>query len=341
VCYNRGGKEPTVTDADLVLGYLNPHNFAGGRLKIDPDLAAAAIREKIAEPLRLSVIDAAWSIKKLIDGYMGHEMYRVCALHSGQDPRDFVVFSLGGAGPLHGAGYADAGDVRRVATFPFSSVFGAFSTLTLDVLQTYERTLNVRLYTTGIGPTLDRVSEINQAISEILQHADRDMREEGFDMNVIRFEIEGSLSYGQQRQTMSIKLNKYPILELDDVRKICSDFNDVYREKFGEGAGFPEAGIELVEIRINAVAPATKFELQNVPLDAGAEHSFVGKRPAYWGPTFGTVDTPVYRRDSMGAGINLSGPVLCESEDTVIVTPPGWDFRVDTWGVGWIEKKVD
>jgi N-methylhydantoinase A len=341
VCYNRGGTQPTVTDADLVLGYINPQNFAGGRSKIDPALAAEAIRTQIAEPLGISVLDAAWNIKTLIDGYMGHEMYRVCALHSGQDPRDFVVFSLGGAGPLHAAGYADAGDVRRVATFPFSSVFGAFSTLTLDVLQTYERTLNARLYAARSGLTAASVPVINEAIAELLRQADRDMREEGFDMAAIRFEIEGALSYGQQRQTLAIKLNKYPIADLDDVRQICTDFNNAYRDKFGEGSGYPDAGIELVEVRINAVAPASKFVLQPVASDTGAENSFAGTRPAYWGPDFGMVETPIYRRDSMGAGLVLPGPVLCESEDTVIVTPPGWKFRVDNLGVGWIEKQVD
>jgi N-methylhydantoinase A len=341
VCYNRGGTQPTVTDADLVLGYINPLNFAGGRSKIDPALAAEAIRTQIAEPLGISVLDAAWNIKTLIDGYMGHEMYRVCALHSGQDPRDFVVFSLGGAGPLHAAGYADAGDVRRVATFPFSSVFGAFSTLTLDVLQTYERTLNARLYAARSGLTDATVPVINEAIAELLRQADRDMREEGFDMSAIRFEIEGALSYGQQRQTLAVKLNKYPIAGLDDVGQICTDFNNAYRDKFGEGSGYPDAGIELVEVRINAVAPASKFVLQPVAPDTGAENSFAGTRPAYWGPNFGMVETPIYRRDSMGAGLVLSGPVLCESEDTVIVTPPGWKFRVDHLGVGWIEKQVD
>ncbi len=192
-------------------------------------------------------------------------------MHSGQDPRDFVVFSLGGAGPLHAAGYADAGDVRRVATFPFSSVFGAFSTLTLDVLQTYERTLNARLYATRSGLTAATVPVINEAIAELLQQADRDMREEGFDMAAIRFEIEGALSYGQQRQTLAVKLHKYPIADLDDVGQICTDFNNAYRDKFGEGSGYPDAGIELVEVRINAVAPASKFVLQPVAPDTGTE----------------------------------------------------------------------
>jgi N-methylhydantoinase A len=339
VCYNRGGTEPTVTDADLVLGYINPENFAGGRLKVDRERAADAIREMIGVPLGLSVIDAAWAIKKLIDGYMGHEMYRVCALHSGQDPRDFVVFSLGGAGPLHATGYSDAADVRRIATFPFSSVFGAFSTLTLDVLQTYERTANTRLYAAKVGAVDEGIGSLNTMIETILDDAQRDMREEGFNMNEIRFEIEGSISYGQQRQTMTVKL-EYPIRDLAHVNSICDDFNAAYRKKFGEGSGYPEAGIELVEIRINAVASSPKFQLKNVTSDAGVEKSYVGTRQAYWGPEHGMIDTPIYSRDSMGAGFKIAGPALCESEDTVIVTPPGWEFRVDQWDIGWIEKKA-
>ena len=338
-CYNRGGQDPTVTDADVVLGYVNPENFLGGKQKLDAARAEAAIRTKIAEPLGLSVMDAAWDIKRLIDGYMGQEMYRIAALTSGHDPRDFVLFALGGAGPVHAAGYAEGTDVSRVATFSVSSVFGAFSTLTLDVLQTYEKTLNLNLYShkTG-GYAAQNAARFNAEVDTLLEFANRDMQEEGFDFSKVRLEAEIQMCYGQQRQTLPIKVPRMRLANAADIKEVCDAFNAAYAEKYGKGAVYPEAGIEMVQLRLNAIAPAAKSPLTKIAPDADPERSRVGTRKVYWGPETGLVETPIYRRETMGAGVVLAGPVLCEAEDTVIVTPAGWRFRTDEWGVGWIEK---
>ena len=93
----------------------------------------------------------------------------------------------------------------------------------------------------------------------------------------------------------------------------------------------------MVELRLNAVAPADKFQLGKIAKDTGAEKARTGTRKAYWGPEHGFRDTPIYQRESLGAGVEIAGPALFEAEDTVIVTPPDWRFRTDEWGVGWIE----
>ncbi|MGE0748295.1 MAG: hydantoinase/oxoprolinase family protein [Rhodospirillales bacterium] len=340
-CYNRGGEEPTVTDADVVLGYINPDNFLGGKLRIDRDRAFAAVKEKVADPMGIPVERAAWDIKRLIDGFMGQEMYRICALTSGQDPRDFVLFALGGAGPVHAAGYADGTDVNRIATFPFSSVFGAFSTLTLDVLQTYEKTLNLNLYSHRLGRyAAENIERFNREVDILMAFARRDMTEEGFDFNTIDLQVEIHMCYGQQRQTLPIRVPNGRLESEADVRYLCDTFNKAYGDKYGKGAVYPEAGIEMVEIRLNAVGPAEKYQLSKIARDADPEASRTGTRDAYWGPDHGFMPTPTYRRETLGAGVTLDGPVLCEAEDTVIVTPPGWRFRVDDWNVGWIERVV-
>ncbi len=338
-CYGRGGEEPTVTDADVVLGYINPDNFLGGRIRIDAARAEAAIRRRIAEPLGRSVTEAAWDIKRLIDGYMGQEMYRICALTSGQDPRDFVLFALGGAGPVHATGYADGADVGRVATFPVSSVFGAFSTLTMDVLQTYERTLHLNLYSHRDGSyAADDVARFNREVEALVAIGERDMAEEGFDRAAVTLELEIHICYGQQRQTLPVPVPGLRLAGGGDVKAICDDFNARYAEKYGAGACYPEAGIEMVELRLNALGPAEKHEFRKLRRDRKPEASLVGSRLAYWGPEHGHVDTPVYRRETLGARVRLAGPVLCEADDTVIVAPPGWRLSIDDWGTGWIER---
>ncbi len=338
-CYGRGGDDPTVTDADVVLGYINPENFLGGRLRIDAARAEAAIRSHIAAPLGKSVVEAAWDIKRLIDGYMGQEMYRICALTSGQDPRDFVLFALGGAGPAHATGYADGADVSRVATFSVSSVFGAFSTLTMDVLQTYERTLHLNLYSHRDGTyATGNIERFNAEVDRLMAFGRRDMTEEGFDLDAVTLQVEVHICYGQQRQTLPIRVPGLRLRDAADIKAVCDSFNATYAEKYGEGACYPEAGIEMVEVRLNAIGAADKHAFEPVEEDTDPEASRTGTRPAYWGPELGFIDTPIYRRETLGAKVAFPGPVLCEAEDTVIVTPPGWRFRTDGWGTGWIER---
>ena len=338
-CYDRGGREATVTDADLVLGYIDPGRFLGGKTKLRPDLATQALERQVAEPLGISVVEAAWQVKRLIDGIMGQEMYRICSLTSGQDPREFVLFAMGGAGPVHAAGYADGADIDRIATFPFSSVFGAFSTLALDILQTYERTFHVTLFH-GTSQTYltEALEAFNTAVDELRAFARRDMLEEGFDLDEVQLVVDVNLCYGQQRKVLAVRLDTDGLRTADDVRRLCERFNADYIATFGKGAAFPQAGIELVEIRLVAIGPVRKYTPDAALAGADPASASLGHRRAYWGPQHGYVDTPVYDRDRLGTGSVIEGPGLCDAEDTVIVLPPGWRYRTDRLGFGWLER---
>jgi N-methylhydantoinase A/oxoprolinase/acetone carboxylase beta subunit len=338
-CYDRGGRDPTVTDADVVLGYIDPERFLGGRAKLNPARAHEALERQIARPLGVSVTDAAWEVKRLIDGIMGQEMYRICSLTSGHDPREFVLFSMGGAGAVHAAGFATGADVSRIATFPFSSVFGAFSTLALDILQTYEKTFHLTLFQGNSQRYLtDELAAFNRATAELAAFAQRDMREEGFDLSRVEIVVDVSLCYGQQRKVLPIRLAKTGLHTEGDVRELCERFNAEYARTFGEGATFPQAGIELNEIRLSAVGPVKKYLPPAIKNGGDWNFAQIGVRKAYWGADVGHVQTPVYDRDHLGPGAALCGPVLCDAEDTVIVVPPGWRYRTDRFGFGWIER---
>jgi N-methylhydantoinase A len=337
--YDRGGREPTVTDADLVLGYIDPDRFLGGKTKLRSDRAHEAIERQIARPLNISVVEAAWEIKRLIDGIMGQEMYRICSLTSGQDPREFVLFAMGGAGAVHACGYAEGADITRIATFPFSSVFGAFSTLSLDILQTYERTFHLTLFK-GAAQTyaVEHLAEFNATVAELRAFAERDMVEEGFKLDEIEIVVDVNICYGQQRKVLAIRIEGGGLHNEADVRRLCDRFNAQYAETFGKGASFPQAGIELNEIRLSAVGAVPKFRPTESSATQDPETARTGSRRAYWGPETDFVDTPVYDRDRLGPNIVLQGPALCDAEDTVIVLPPGWQYRTDTFGFGWMER---
>lgn len=338
-CYDRGGRDPTVTDADLVLGYIEPDRFLGGRTKLRADRARDALERQVAEPLGISVIEAAWQTKRLIDGIMGQEMYRICSLTSGQDPRDFVLFAMGGAGAVHAAGYAEGADVARIATFPFSSVFGAFSTLALDILQTYERTFHLTLFHGATQTYLTSgLDTFNAAVAELEAFAERDMLEEGFRLDEVKLVVDVNLCFGQQRKTLAIRLDRHALRDAEDVRMLCEKFNTEYIATFGRGSAFLQAGIELTEIRLSAVGAVQKFVPPVCETMSSPERARLGARRAFWGPDVGFIETPVYDRDRLGANVVLPGPVLCDAEDTVIVVPPGWNYRTDKFGFGWMER---
>ncbi len=339
-CYGRGGEEPSVTDADVVLGYLNPENFLGGRLPIDPKRAERAIHRYIAEPLGIPVIEAAWRIKRLVDGTMGQEIYRICAEMSGEDPRQFTAFALGGAGPVHAAGFADFADIATIVSFPVSRGFGAFSTLTFDILQSYEQTVYMTLLMPGGHRYVEQaVDQFNEAAVGLLAMAERDMAEEGFDLSQIELAFELHMSYGQQRQTVPVKLSTGKLEDVEDIRKLCEAFNTAYGERYGRGAMYPEAGIEAVLITLNAVGPVGKFAMGTPAGEIARDDSPAGTRNAYWGPDHGFCDTPVYLCDGVAADVEFAGPALVEAADTVIVVPPEWRFSLDAKRVGRLRAR--
>ena len=241
----RGGELPTVTDCDVVLGYIDPNYFLGGRIKLDAGRAAAAVEAKVARPLGMDLYGAAWGVKEVVDGLMGQEIYRIAAMTSGLDPREFMIFAFGGAGPVHASGYAEAADVSRIAAFPFSSVAGAFGTLSLDLLQSYERTYSAMVSSHDLRIIDKIIPDLNAAIAELVTLGQRDMDEEGFAMGRIAFQLEVSMRFGQQRHSLPVPAPQLAFRDADDLRFLVDRFVDQYREAYGAEAVFIEAGVEI------------------------------------------------------------------------------------------------
>ncbi|HUY20087.1 MAG TPA: hydantoinase/oxoprolinase family protein [Candidatus Binataceae bacterium] len=341
-CYAMGGEHPTVTDADVVLGFIDPDYFLGGAFHLDADRAREAIESKVAVPLGITVEQAAWDIKQLIDGVMGQEIYRLAVYRSGQDPRSLAMFAFGGAGPVHATGLAEFAGIRRILTFPFSSVFGAFSTLTLDIFQSYEKTLVMTLYSQEeAGDLVDRIERINHELSSLTELARRDMSEEGFDMELVQLKAEALLCYRNQRQTIQVPMPALTLTGRDDVQALCEAFNTAYAARYGQGAVFKEVGIELLGLRLIASVPTDKPVVSiRLPRDSGKSWN-KGSRRVFWGPAAGIIDTPVYDREALSEGDSLAGPTLCEGKDTVLVVPSGWALRIAAGNLAWVEKLDD
>jgi N-methylhydantoinase A/acetophenone carboxylase len=345
-CYARGGERPTVTDADVVLGFIDPEYFLGGKVKLDATLAEQAVRQFVAEPLGIALDEAAWAIRMLVDGVMGQEMYRLMALRSGLDPREFTMYAFGGAGAVHAAGCAEAADVRRVVTFPFSSVGGAYGALELDLLQTYEATHLV--YIAVDSPQGGRLTSadpepvmrsLNERLEALRVGAERDIAEEALPEERIEFHLECLMRFAQQRYTLPVRAAASTIRSAEDLDVLVNGFVDGYVAAYGAGSAFPDSGLEIVALRLAAVAtrPSVGLPDEDRPRSSTAEPTSL--RKAYWGPTLGRVETPVFRHEQIPTGVDVDGPALVDAIDTVCVVPPGWSLAVDQRGIAVLTTK--
>jgi N-methylhydantoinase A/acetophenone carboxylase len=326
-CYNQGGTEPTVTDADLVLGYLNPENFHGGRLTLDEDLAHQAIKEQVADPLGVSVEEAALLAKRVVDSNMGSEIYKETVL-KGFDPRDFVLFALGGAGPVHATGFAEAAQVQTVVVFPYSSTFCAYGSSTMDLVHLYERSLDIHLIDLA-GTWFEDYAVFNQLVDGLIERAKQDFRGEGFGDAEIIFQLELDMKFGGQLNT---KRTMSPVLHVhdrDDLEAIYKAFEKEYAETYSAMGLTPEAGVDIENFVIRATIRTEKQEIKTYPL-GGADPvaAQTGTRRAFW-HHMGWQDTPIYDREALEPGNALTGPAIIEAEDTSIVIEPGWQLTVD------------
>ena len=336
-CYQQGGSEPTVTDADLVLGYTDPGYFLGGAITLSERHARRALQRRVADPLEISVEEAAQRIRRLIDGTMGQEIYRQTAL-KGYDPRDFTMLAFGGAGPVHACDVADYSDVSSILTFPQGSEFNAFGVSTMNVLQTYERTRMVQLYD---GERLtDDPEPFNAVVRELVELAERDMAEEGFPRNSYTVDLELDMNYGGQHHTVRMHAPRMYLRTEEDTDVVCEEFNTVFAAIYGQGSVHPQGGIEVQLFRLVASAPGLQpSDLAPTRIGrAGGEPAEKAVRPVWWRNAGDTIDTPVFERGRLAPGFAIEGPALLEDVDTVVAVSPGWRYELDERGTGSVRS---
>ncbi len=335
-CYEAGGTEPTVTDADLVLGFIDPEFFLGGRFKLSASKAERAIRRRIAGPLGIDVVEAARRIRGLADGVMGQEIYKQTAL-KGQDPADFVMFAFGGAGPVHACDIAEYADVTHIMTFSFGSEFNAYGAACMNIMQTYERTHRVQLYDPVRDHWLDDVDEFNGIVDDLLAFAARDLAEEGFSQAEVEFQLELDMNYGGQQHTVRQEMSGLHLGSDADGRALAEAFNRTFADVYGEGATHQEGGIEIQLFKLTAMAPLEQppSRVLTSSQDSAGDSS-KGERLCRWGDDF--VSTPVHDRRRLEAGWSIAGPALIEDVDTVVAVSPGWTYDMDERMAGHLRR---
>ncbi|QIB66063.1 hydantoinase/oxoprolinase family protein [Kineobactrum salinum] len=331
-CYDQGGREPTVTDADLVLGLYNPDNYLGGEMFLDDDLAREVIREKIAEPLGISVEEAAYRIRRLVGAKMGQEVFNEVAL-KGHDPRSFVVLACGGAGGAHACGFGPYIGARRIIAPRQSSVFGAYGASTMQIKEIWDRSCSLKLYSWHTRSYLTDLEAFNSVTRELRNLAVRDLRLEGYKEEQMQFTLELNMRYGSQYNMTKVRCPRVELEKVEDMQAICDTFTRQYGETYSPEATFPSGGINVEHFYLTAAIRSDAQRLQPEPLTGPepADNARRENRPVYWSPEAGFTSTAVYDYSQLQPGNQIMGPAIIESAETTYVVEPGWHFAMDAW----------
>ena len=330
VAYQLGGTEPTVTDANLVLGYLSPDQFFAGRMALDREAAEDAIRERIADPLGLEVVEAAALIRRIIDDKMASAIRKEVTLR-GYRPSEFTLFAFGGGGPTHVAGYM--GEIPRAVMFPFSPVFCAYGSSIMDVVHLYERSHRMMLLAPLTGaPAVDREA-FNAMVKELMDEARREVESEGLSWDDATVSLELDMLYGGQIHS---KRASSPLLFMeseDDARAVYQRFEQEFSEAFSPLAVNVAGGVYIDTFVLRVAIPGQKLELPELELTS-EEPVPVDTRQAYFGEW---VDTPVYELESLKPGQAFAGPAIVQAAYTTAVIPPDRRFSIESHGLGILE----
>jgi len=335
VCFNRGGKEPTVTDADVALGYINPDYYFGGKMRLNKNAAVQAIREKIARPLGMEVEQAAEVIRKIVNGNMASAIMKEVHLR-GYSPEDFVLFVGGGAGATHVEGYK--ADVRKAVVFHFSPVFCAFGSSTMDIMHVYEASKKITLLEPGTQKPTPEHASFNRAVESLLEQAKRDLVADGLNTHDATFVLELDMLYGGQfhvKRTLSPRL----VLEsAEDVHAVYAAFEKEFSEAFSPFVVNPEGGVFIESFILKAIVPTKKVELPRLSLEgSNPRGARKGERPVYWPDAKNYKPTPIYGYESLRPGNVIEGPAVVEGEYTTLVVPSTMKFSVNERGLGILE----
>jgi len=335
VCFNRGGAEPTVTDADVVLGYINPEFYYGGKMVLNKQKAFQSIRDRIAKPLGLGVEEAAIIIRKIVDGNMSSAIMKEVHLR-GYSPEEFILFAAGGAGATHVEGFR--ADIPKAVIFPFSPVFCAYGSSTMDIMHVYELSRKLTLMEPVSRKLTQDFEPFNHAVEGLIENARRDLAGEGLDPGIANFVLELDMLYGGQ---FHVKRTLSPLLYLQseiDVQKICDAFEKEFSEAFSPFVVNPDGGVFVDSFVLKAIVPTKKASLPKLMLEGSKPDSArKGTRAVYWTEQKDFATTNIYAFENLRPGNLIHGPAVVESEYTTLVVPAPLRFSIDEHGLGILE----
>jgi len=326
ICYARGGAEPGITDADLLLGYLDADYFLGGEMKLDREAAQRGIEEKIARPLGVSFIQAVWGIHDLINETMAGAAKTHIA-EKGGNPKIVTVVAFGGAGPVHGYGLAKKLGAPRLLVPPNAGVGSALGFFTAPRAFHMVRSHKVPLKEADF-------SEIEKIYQQMETEGARTLQKSG-EAEAIRFDRSVDARFvGQGSETtIPIPERRFTEVNREDVRK---RFDEIYKRLYGRT--YPDSPVEFINFKVRASLPERLLQLPKMKTDrTSLEAAVKGRRPAYSGRVKDFVPYTVYDRYSLFPGAKFNGPAVIEERESTVIVGEDAAVSVDEYGFLWIE----
>lgn len=320
-CYGLGGSEPTVTDADVVLGYISPDRFLDGAMQLDPARAHDAIAEHIADPLfGGDVLVAAAGIRRVVDSQMA-DLIRKTTLERGHDTRNFVMMAYGGAGPTHACSYGPESGCREIIIPAVATVHSAFGAAMTDVR------FSLRYSDPLVLPV--PAAKLEKFFADMEVQGGGLLREA--DMTEADTSFHRWVEARYRRQVHTVRVPAPSHIDDAGIEEIAESFHREYERLFGVGTGLTDAGIELINYGVDAVGQVVKHAPHRLTPQSGTPQPRLS-RDAFCAVQGAMVDTPVYEGAALGAGATLDGPAIVEQPGTTLVLLAGQTARIDDFG---------
>jgi len=325
-CYGRGGTEPTVTDALVVLGIIDPENFFGGRYRLDAARSREAIEARVAKPLGLGLIEAAAGIYEVVTARMG-DLIRKVTVESGHDPREFCLLAYGGATAAHCAALAAQMGVRRVVLPYAAPVFSALGCALSDIVYSH-----VKSEPLPFDDKPATIEAINRTLAELEARARAEMATSGTgDGGAIEMRYRIEMRYQGQMNEVSLPWEKGRF-DPADMMRLKSAFEALYQQRFGAGTTRAQTPLELISFRAEAVRVVNKPPIARLFERETATTAEPARRRRVWRHGSGWLDAGVYDFARLTAGARVHGPAVIERDNTTVWLPPGSSAALDLYG---------
>jgi N-methylhydantoinase A len=318
-CYSRGGKAPTITDCNVVLGYLGEDNFLGGKMHLDAAKAREAIEDVVCKPLAMELADAAEGIVRIIDVKMAEAIKAISTMR-GHDLRDFMLLAFGGAGPVHACRIARDLGMAGVIVPLYPGVYSAIGLVMSDIKHDY---IQSRMTPLAQMAAKDLTYMFDQLVAQALE----DLRADGFAADTIRVQRSLDMRYAGQGYEITIPCEP-EMMTAEGLRALRKSFDEVHRGMFGHMA--PDEPVEIVSYRVRGVGMVPpvempRFERTGTPLKDALRETRKVRFDSR------TIDCPIYQREKLDVGLTFSGPAVLDQFDCTTVICPGQTVRVDEW----------
>jgi N-methylhydantoinase A len=311
ICYGQGGDEPTLTDVMILVGYMNPENFLGGSITLDLERTRTIFKEKIADPLGLSVEDAAMGIYRIAAAQITDLIHEI-TVERGLDPRDFVLHAFGGSCPLVCGIFGAELNVKRIVIPYTASVNCAFGLVSADIVHEYSVTKTL--------PVPSPADEVNAIFAPMMARAREQLAGEGFAESGAAYEWSIDLRYGRQVHEVTTPVRGETPMDDAGIEALVADFEALYERKYGKGSAYRAAGMEMTMFRLTARGLMKRPEIEALTLGgADASAAKMGRRRIFVEAAGALVESDIYDFERLVPGNRIAGPAVIHTPITTIV----------------------